>query len=611
MKYYVALFEKLKELYKTQSLRDNESILLCPSLQVYEKEDLSLLIPQSLIKKELIGESLLKKQNISYALNSIPNSNHFWDTNTNNTLFDVYKEILEKIHPKGLENATIAIDPNDEAKLQNNKGVPTKEYKAYLKYQALVEKSFEELSAHLEKFADLDTDEKHNLWAQRLTMIKTKIKQATTDFEIKGFKKIIEQVLENINKTSDFDKYLKLIQTSETIFDMVEKTGIQSLESYHDINFVPYDFMQNETGWTNLSLNKDQLDVLYTTAKQNQTNLPEEILTIDYDEKYITSIDLQYSFVHLKRGWFNKDVLTSEFFEWNESKPISDGVTFSSQFVLPAYPNTMILIKNLKINLNPIIPQDQVNQLNQIIQFGPIVMKPQLFVNKANNVGFLKAINNKEILDSNNLQYYKNKVEASNLNLKNVQPNIENLKTVAPIAAMDTAKPLQPMASAMSFKKFNAPIASMRAIRTDDLRPEIIDDQVDEPIFTPILLNPILFQPVEIIPIAQTLATVFINTKDSISKSPVYKSQISIRGINNNYFGDIETDEKGTISTMLPIGNYAVEIKKNGYAIFADEIHIENTNTMTKNFELQPKTVSYETFFLIGMICEKLPKIPK
>ncbi|WP_326987242.1 hypothetical protein [Chryseobacterium sp. MP_3.2] len=135
----------------------------------------------------------------------------------------------------------------------------------------------------------------------------------------------------------------------------IEKTDLISYIAVHDINFIPFDFVDNESGWNRLKLTKPELEELYLRANNSNENLPTEILYIDYDESGIEAIEVEYSFVHLKRNWLNKSFMVTPYFEWKQTKPISDGQTISEAFKLRAITKTLMLIKNLKIILDPIV----------------------------------------------------------------------------------------------------------------------------------------------------------------------------------------------------------------------------------------------------------------
>lgn len=582
MKYYIALFQKIKEYNKAQSSSYNEVALICPLLTVYEESEMELMLPQALIDDKLKYEALLKKQDISFQLNSLPSSDKYWKINPSNTLFQAYDQIINvkqeiKIQAEDLED--------DQAKntIYDTNNKPTKEKKAYDKYFALLEKIIVEWQDHVSKYSQLITDSEKQIWLEKLNLILLKKEKAIVDHKLLGNKKIIENALNTINKTDEFDNFLANLQSSRNVFEMSKKTGIQSLESYLDINFVPYDFMSNNNGWTKLTIEKKELEELYEAAKIQKDDFPEEIISIEYNEKDIIGIELEFSIVTMQRNWFSLTSIVSDFFKWTEAKSISDGETISNEFILSAYPKKMILIKNLKININQAIDSGSVSNINQLIQFGPIIMKNQLFINSNSNIKFIKAIRNKETLSSNNISYYSNKVLVN--------------RTAISTPPIPTAQPiLQP--SIRPIVMHGTTIRNPTVI----MNPVLLTNTV--------FVNPVLFQPVTVI-VASVLAILDINIKDVISKLPVYKSEISVMGINNTVFKEIESDNDGKIKIELPVGNYTIEIRKDGYGVLKTTLNVDNLNTISKDYFLDPKSVTYNSFFLLGMICEKLPKVPK
>ncbi|MFP7657252.1 hypothetical protein [Chryseobacterium proteolyticum] len=321
MKYFIAVYQKLKNTYLSQSSMENDLPMICPSLRVYENEELELLKPQNQLnddqKKAL---SIIKKQNMAYELNSVPISSQFWDLNPNNSLFDIYRDILDKNNLKNLEESldkTLAIESSILFDAKKN---DTKEFKAYKKYRLAHEQVIDKITAHLELFDDLDSDEERNNWNDQLTHLNGTKEIAFSDWKIKGNKDNIDKELTRINKASDADVYLAMAQNAKNTFEVAEKTDVITNASIHDINFIPYDFMENESGWNNIRIEKQELETLYTEAKNSHENLPSEILSIDYDEGVIQAVELDYSFVHLKRNWFSKNFMLSQLFEWNEPK---------------------------------------------------------------------------------------------------------------------------------------------------------------------------------------------------------------------------------------------------------------------------------------------------
>ncbi|SHI69206.1 hypothetical protein [Flavobacterium terrae] len=594
MKYYIALYQKLKDTYLSINSNENDLPLICPSLTMYSKEELELLKPQSQITdKNIIGESLLKKEQVSNELNSIPTSSSNWSVNPQNILSEVYKNILENIQPIGLQDEFVKLDVNDSAVLFDSKQKPTKEYKAYLKHLELYEKSLDTIQEHLLEFGSLSTDSEKTSWEEKLVVLKSKAKLAYAELEVKGYKNVVEKAINDINNNTELEKYLSLLESTKSIFDITKKTGVETLASYHNIDFSPYDFMVNESGWNNLKIDKKELDELYLKAKQSSVGIPEEILSLEYDEKYIKGIELDYSFVHLKRSWFNKEIFNEKFFSHTNEKKISDGQTISNDFQLSAFPKIMILMKNLKVDLETNI-ENQVIAINNMIHFGPLVLKNQMFVNRQNNTNFLKVVTNKETIRSNQLQYLTRKSENTSLEIQKTETKETTITNpvIRRTSAINTA----------SMRILNSP-------KTNIIKPVEAKPVAARPIGTILHVNTTLLTPIiATFPIVGANTTFIVN--DSVSKSGVYKCSISIKGKEgNNIVREIETNQEGKITTHLPVGKYNIDLKCDFYTSKTIEINIENNNPINLNYELSRDIVEYKSYFLIGMICEKMPLI--
>lgn len=588
MKYYVALFQKIKDYYKTQSSNPNEIALICPSLRVYEDSEMKLLLPQMLIEDELKGEALLKKQDLSFQLNSLPSFDKYWDINPSNTLFDVYNQIINTNQEISIQDDDIETEQAKKV-LYDAKGKPTKEKKAYDKYFNLFEKLILEWQDHISKYIELQTDNEKEIWLEKLNFILLKKEKLIVDHKLLGFKKVIEDALAKINKTDGFDIFLSNLNNSRYTLEGSKKTGIQSLESYLDINFVPYDFMSNNNGWIKLSIEKKELDELYEIAKVHKGDFAEEIISIDYEEKNIIGIDLEFSIITMQRSWFSLSSILSGFFKWNEAKSISDGETISNEFLLSAYPKKLLLIKNLKINIGPDVSSNDVSNINQLIYFGPIVLKNQLFTNQNTSVKFLKATTNKDIIKSDQLHY---------LMKKGIETKIVTNETkTATISNLNIDEPSKPVVAPATFSK---PLTG----NTVSLK------SINRPILTSVAVNPRLFNVLPVTPVVNK-ANVFFTITDKLSNEGVYKCAISIKGSDNNHVFDIETDSNGLINFEIPFGSYSIECRADGYKLYKSNFRVENTNNLTLSHILERDEVVFKSFFLIGMICEKLPKIPK
>lgn len=605
---------------------ENDLPMICPSLRMYDNEDLELLKPTSLLSTDQKKiESIHKKQNISYELNSVPTSSFFWDLNLNTSLFDIYRDILQNSNIRDFEKSFDDVSIHSSSVINDAKNTDTKEFKNYKKFKLSYDLALEKITNHLTLFDDLDNDDEKNNWKDQLLSLDNLKQLALAEWKVRGSKDLIEKELLKINASSDADQFLALSQDAKMTFDAAEKTDIVTNSAIHDINFIPYDFMENESGWNTLKLTKTELEALYLSAKNTNQNLPTEILSIDYDEKGVSGIEVDYTFVHLKRSWFNKQVMFSSYFQWKQAKPISDGINVSDAFRLPAFPKTMMLIKNLKIILDPTINNQDVNDPNKLIFFGPIVMKQQLFVNQSNNEKFLKVVTDKRTLQSDQLAYLTKKTTPQMLEIRNNDEEIRGLSG-KPIDEQNSAISTirinrMNMGAALSMKPVLNFIPKISAIPSKPFRP--ISTVSIKPIPEVIPKKPILitdtklisgiFIPVNLPQLIKN-ANITFRITDNKNDAPIYRCSISIIGINGNNelnrIFNIESDQNGNISQNLPIGDYRISLRADEYAPFEIQINIPNTNPQTFDYKLLRQEIKFKSFFLIGMVCEKMPKIP-
>ena len=613
MKYYIAVYQKIRDIYLSRGSMENDIPMICPSLRMYENDDLELLKPLSLLNdQQRKTESIIRKQNISYELNSVPISNYFWDLNVNTALFDIYRDILEHSNIREFEENFEKISISSSSILIETNNTDTKEFKSYKKYKIAYDNALLKITEHLLLFDDLNTDEKKNNWKDQLFSLNNLKELALSEWKVRGSKDLIDKEISRINSSSDADLYLSMSHDAKFTFDAAEKTDLISYSSVHDINFIPFDFMENESGWNSLKLTKPELEELYLRAKNSNQNLPTEILSIDYDESGIEAIEVDYSFVHLKRNWFNKSFMLSPYFEWKQSKPISDGQTISEAFKLPAITKTLMLIKNLKIILDPNIKAIEVNDPNKLIFFGPMVMKQQLFVNQKNNEKFLKVVTDKKALQSDQLSYLSRKTAIHTLNVKIPERRLQILES-------DFGDPVKPALQTirMDRMKMGTILSSVPVLtqvktgvpfRKD---PELM--QIKATVNPGIKSVSAIFVPINL-PIIVNVANVTFRINDFSNNLPIYKCSISIIGTNsnneNNRIFNIETAENGVITQNLPIGNYKISLRIDEYGIMETQLNIPNTNPLNLQYHLKREQIKFKSFFLIGMVCEKMPKIP-
>ncbi|MGG5210130.1 hypothetical protein ACQWU4_14485 [Chryseobacterium sp. MIQD13] len=631
MKYFVAVYQKLKNIYMSQSSMENDLPMICPSLRIYDNEELELLKPQSLLNDEQKKAlSIIKKQNVAYELNSVPISANFWDLNPNNSLFDIYRDILDKNNLKNLEENLDKVLENKSTILFDAKNSDTKEFKAYKKYRVLYEDSINKVTDHLMLFDGLDTDEEKSNWNDRLVNLNNLKELAFSEWKVKGSKDNIEKELARINRSSDADLYLAMAQNAKHTFEAAEKMDVINNSSIHDINFIPYDFMENESGWNSIRIERSELDGLHSEAKNSNESLPSEILSIDYDESMIQAVEVDYSFVHLKRNWFNKNFMLSGYFEWNEPKKISDGQTISNDFKLPAFPKTMILIKNLKVILDPSINAANVNNTEQLVYFGPMIMKQQVFINKNNNQKFLKAITNVKTIKSDQLNYLAKKTAIAEAQKTAVINNFsvktaadpepaQNIKAAASTAfagkintgdLLDTIKNLRPLNpvphGASPVQPAPQPTTPIKG-PWGSWGPKFPTIPIPTPTPVP---TPIPTPTPIPVPAPPTDAVVQFRVSDKINNEPIYKCAISIKGTNNNRIFEIESNESGIISQLIPFGEYSIELRIDDYSVLNQNFSVTTAMPLNLEYKLQREEVKFKSFFLIGMICEKMPQIP-
>ncbi len=601
MKYYIAVYQKLKEIYQSQSSLQNDITLICPSLVMYEKDDLQLLNPDVTEKDaSKKSESYRKKADVSYQLNTVPVSSYFWDINPANSLPDIYENILNELKLPNLSERIDTLSKDASSVLWDQAGKETKLYKAYQKFLAVYEKKLAAIYDHLQIYTEEQSEEEKKHWQEQLQFLTKQKQLAYLELDIKGYKETIEKALEESEHHSELDRYYSLVEAAKSEFNASAETDIMTLNDIHSIGFIPYDFMDSEKGWTTLKFTKPELDSLYETAKNISEGLPPQVISIDYEDTAIEDIELDYQFVHLKRRWFHKSLFHDENFAVKPEMKISDGNSISNEYMLPAYPKVMILIKNLKIILAKSITEEQVANPGMMINFGPLFLKQQLFLNKSTSEKFLKPVTNKDTIKSDQLNYQlrKSVKEASSEKLTSLSSEIKPVVVEKPV--------LKGNFSGMKTMKMEKPIATTLTTKSAVSRNLSSYTDLKKPIVATLIINPGLFTPVPV-SVPATTSSVTFYFSDKANSNPLYKCSVSIRGTDNSWFFEKETDENGQFTASLPTGNYSVEYRLDGYQNSSQTIKIENTHPAVFRFALEREEIKFTSYFLIGMVCEKIP----
>ena len=605
MKYYIAVYQKLKEIYKSQSSLQNDISLICPSLVMYEKDDLQLLNPDFIENdKSKTGKSYRKKADVAYQLNTVPVSSNFWDINPANALPDIYENILNEVELPNLNKRIDAELAESGAELWDGTGKETKAFKSYQKFLTNYERKLEEIHEHLQSYHEAETEEEESSWQEKLQFLTKQKQLALLELDVKGFKATIEKALSKRNRNSKEDRFYTLVEEAKSEFLASKETDTMTRNDLYSIGFIPYDFMDSEKGWTSIKFSKTELDNLYDTAKTSSEGLPPQVISIDYDDASIEGIELDYQFIHLKRRWFYKSLFHDEHFSVKKEVKVSDGQTISNEYMLPAFPKVMMLIKNLKIILAKSITEEQVANPGMMINFGPLFLKQQLFLNKSTSEKFLKAVTNKYTIKSDQLNYQlrKSVKEASEAKLSTSGSEAKPVTVEKPV--------LQGGFPGLKTMKLEKPISTTVSTKSAAAVSSAFGKQMNKPVLGTLIIHPGLFSPVPI-PLPPKTANVTFYFTDKVNLQPLYKCSISIRGTDNSWFFEKETDEIGQLTTSIPPGSYSIEYRLDGYQNNTVKIKIDNTNPAVFRYQLEREEIKFTSYFLIGMVCEKLPAIPQ
>lgn len=114
--------------------------------------------------------------------------------------------------------------------------------------------------------------------------------------------------------------------------------------NYIPTYFTPINFFDDNVSWQALSLDKSEVKMLMQKAPQRLKDL----FDIDTMEVDVNRISFEYIVVNIVRDWLHyKDFLLQRFWKLSDAaEPLSDGM---GNGVLPAFPEKMIFVRNLRI----------------------------------------------------------------------------------------------------------------------------------------------------------------------------------------------------------------------------------------------------------------------
>lgn len=546
MRYYISLFQKVCDIYKNINNQKSERFLICPSLRIYSIDELKLLLPNFKIENSALPNSILMKQDIAMQFNSIPSSDKYWDINPNNVLHEKYRSIVNYPQEIKFEEVEPELKESNEILFENGKD--SKLFSKYKKLYSIVRIKIDDIEEIL-KSRPVNDSLEFNLWNEKLEFLIKEKEIAIANLVSIGQKVKIDNALRVLNKASSFDTFLFLLNRAKENLKISEQTSITSLMSYHDISFIPHDFMTNENEWVDLNLNKVELESLYQKAKL-EGMIPNELLSIDYDEKVIQSIELQYAVVSMTRSWFDIEPIVSEYYKFDPSIEVSNGKDISNTYFMPAFSKKLIIVKNIKINIG-------VSELSDdgLIKFGPWILK-----NKSNKIG-----------NSNYLTPLK---DQASIGYKIKQ--YSNIKS----KSLDARNGLK--SNPIKFPIGTLPVHILHASMV-----------------TPANNNT-----------PTPKGTLQISLVDKLNNNPIVDADLVLKG-SNNIIIELETNDNGLLNTKLVVGDYKIEIRKSGYEILKTNAIITKDSNTNLKLVLSPKDVFFDSYFLLGAICEILPPIGK
>ncbi|MFV0541060.1 MAG: carboxypeptidase-like regulatory domain-containing protein [Aestuariibaculum sp.] len=568
MKFYIACIQKLKELVEDTNSKSNTNFVPCASLRVFEATDFEFLSG-----KLLNTEQFLNSEDISAQLNSLSTDKTYWDIDAQSNLYEYYKLFLEQLQlKKPQDEMTVSIP--DKKLLYSTDNEPSEQLLLYNKYLEQYEQLVDELNELYSGFEnDTASEDNKTTFFLKVDIHQKKIALLLAEWRLKGLKDTIEKALKNINKLSDYDKTLKLKNKILSDIKNIEAIGIQSMNAYVKLQMVPYNFYKNENAWTSLEVNQSELKSILSRAKKDLKGFNKDIINFDYDETFINKITLNYCIITIKRPWLYKDVPISKYIDSNTKKNIY------------TYAKKIVLIKDLRVILKENLSQAEKTAIeaNNIIKFGPIFMKNQFFLNKTSKESFIKPITNKKIYSSK----YAHKVD-------------KKLVHAAPlIMAVNPKTTIKPQ----TVKDKKATIVSTRLrIVTPKIKPET----KPKPLITFNAKSALLYKIKDLNIATIKQSNIHIKISDKLTKDGIYKAELSFKSVNNNFFKEIETDEKGTFSFSLPKGTYNVSIRKNGYKELEFNQAIQENKNINITKILEPQEVMFDSYFLMGIIADKV-----
>ena len=623
-----SILQKLKnQFFQSVSNKSDYHVAFAPFAFTLSNDDFYFL-KNNIITGADAKKYLKEQSEFSYLANSILKKPNIWTIDSDNLLYNSYKNILE---------SALIIDPDvltaDEiTKINKAKAVLFKadgnDSTKYIKYKSYVLKALDLDKKIIDQNALKNTLDSSNAavldkWNIDFTSLANQKKELLIEWQVKGFKSTVESAKSAydsiiLSKSSFVEKWtdarnIKLASPNL----LTDEYGVEFLST----TCIPNSICDYQSPiWKKISLTKAEITQLTQTFTQE---IPAEVL-LEFGnlEPELESITFEYCIIDIQRPWFDESIINNRLWKYSdESKKVSQGDdTMTGE--IPAYPVKIILSKNIELVFTPnaTVNEDIKNKLKNGTRlfFGSLLLKT-IPLNLANeNINSYKVqqltTNELSILTKIAVQNtpVATKIDERNkfkmMELINRQPQIIMRKNME----LKSVRPIM-MASKMSAVKINRPtiaiadaatvtpvLAPVRIVRPMIVRSDIGTIHMAPTPATPQPTTP----PAPVSTTANITGKIFDNTNQ-----PISVVEIQIMNNANAATQSVLTLEDGTFSLdNIEKGSYQIKIKKSGYITHERKQDIVGDTRM--DFLLSVEPIPTETFQVMGVICKKLPKLP-
>ena len=311
-------------------------------------------------------------------VNLVPAASTIWSSD-GRTLWSEYETVLTQ--------AIVANDDptaNEAAELQKARDLLDSPkyaaYQQYLKaYMSALEK-YNELKLKAENSSDPAVKQD---WQLQEPGYKATLKSAYLEWVAKGYKAEIEEAFADIDRIGGRSPQLLWAKWKDDFSQSLDH-DMQG-QGFYQTHFFPSDFFKPTASgqWTKLTLDASEIAALSSKAPdgiRNVATMSDPANNTQAVDLEIARLSVELVRVPLMRSWLEPGVFSSKLWKWSVGHgPLSDGQN-PPNGSLPAYTTSMILARNLEVELKPgsasnakIISQLQTGKL---VMLGPLPLRP-------------------------------------------------------------------------------------------------------------------------------------------------------------------------------------------------------------------------------------------